>query len=82
MPAKSTLEERQENEVIYYDYHQETLPFAFDTSKIVPMSYSYNFQPMIFSGIWISTPIDLIKLIPEKLGRITKYPDIDLFDKH
>ncbi|MCU4177713.1 serine hydrolase domain-containing protein [Carboxylicivirga sp. N1Y90] len=63
LPAKSTLEEREENEVIYYDYNQETLPFAFDTSKIVPMSYSFNFQPMISSGGWISTPIDMIKLI-------------------
>jgi hypothetical protein len=39
------------------------LPSAFDTSKIVPESYSYNMEPMISSGGWISRPIDMVKII-------------------
>ena len=63
IPGKSSKEEREENEVVYYDFNCETAPSAFDTSKIVPLSYSYNMKPMISSGGWISTPIDMIKLI-------------------
>lgn len=63
IPAKSELKDRAANEVIYYDYNSETLPSVFDTSKIVPESYSMNFEPMISSGGWISRPIDMVKMI-------------------
>jgi CubicO group peptidase (beta-lactamase class C family) len=63
IPGKSELIDRITNEVIYYDYNGEMLPSAFDTSKIVPESYSYNMEPMISSGGWISRPIDMVKII-------------------
>jgi CubicO group peptidase (beta-lactamase class C family) len=63
IPGKSKLIERADNEVIYYDYNGEMLPSSFDTSKIVPESYSFNMEPMISSGGWISRPIDMVKLI-------------------
>jgi len=63
VPGKSELIDRITNEVIYYDYNGEMLPSAFDTSKIVPESYSYNMEPMISSGGWISRPIDMVKII-------------------
>jgi len=63
MPAGSELKDRIKNEVIYYDYNGEMLPSVFDTSKIVPESYSYYYEPQISSGGWISTPTDMVKII-------------------
>jgi CubicO group peptidase (beta-lactamase class C family) len=75
IPGKSTLEERLPNEVIYYDYNGELSPSAFDTTKMVPMSYSYYMKPMISSGGWISRPIDLVKIILSIDG-LNNSPDI------
>jgi len=61
--AKSTIEERMPNEVIYYDYHGETSPSVFDTTIVVPMSYSFNMEPALPEGGWVSRPIDMVKII-------------------
>jgi hypothetical protein len=63
IPGKSKLADRLPDEVIYYDYNGDMLPSAFDTSMMVPESYSFNMEPMISSGGWISRPIDMVKII-------------------
>ncbi len=63
IPAKSALNEKAVNEVVYYDYNGEMMPSSFDTSLLVPESYSFNMEPMISSGGWISRPIDMVRLI-------------------
>lgn len=75
IPGKSKLEERLPNEVIYYDYNGELSPSVFDTSKMVPISYSYYMKPMISSGGWISRPIDMVKIILSIDG-LNNPPDI------
>lgn len=62
-PAKSTIEDKLPNEVIYYDYNGETSTSAFDTTKICPMSYSYNMKPTLPEGGWVSKPIDMVRII-------------------
>jgi CubicO group peptidase (beta-lactamase class C family) len=62
-PAKSKIEERATNEVIYYDYNGEKCPSAFDTTEIVPQSYSDNMTPKHPEGGWVSRPIDMLKII-------------------
>lgn len=75
IPGKSTLEERMPNEVIYYDYNGELSPSVFDTTKMVPISYSYYMKPMLSSGGWISRPIDMVKIILSIDG-LNNPPDI------
>jgi CubicO group peptidase (beta-lactamase class C family) len=75
IPGMSKLENRAENEVVYYDYNGETIPSCFDTTKLVPQSYAYNMVPMISSGGWISRPIDMIKIILSIDG-LSNPPDI------
>ncbi len=61
--AKSTLKEKLPNEVVYYDYKGETSTSVFDTTQICPMSYSFNMEPTLPEGGWVSRPIDLIRII-------------------
>ncbi len=63
VPAKSKFEGRATNEVIYYDYNNEKSSSAFDTTVIVPLSYSFNMAPTLPEGGWVSRPIDMIKII-------------------
>jgi len=63
LPAKSKIEERTTNEVIYYDYNREKSPSALDTAVIVPESYSFNMAPTLPEGGWVSRPVDMIKII-------------------
>lgn len=63
LPAKSKIEGRTTNEVIYYDYNGGKSLSAFDTTEIVPQSYSNNMAPKLPAGGWISRPIDMIKLV-------------------
>jgi len=75
VPGKSKLIDRATNEVIYYDYNGDMFPSAFDTLMIVPESYSFNMEPMISSGGWISKPIDMVKIILS-IDRLNNHPDI------
>ncbi len=62
-PAKSNLKEKAVNEVVYYDYQGEKRTSAFDTTKVVPMSYSFNMAPTLPEGGWVSRPIDMLKVV-------------------
>ncbi len=63
IPGGSKKEEKAMNEVIYYDYNGEKSPSVFDTTVIVPMSYSFNMIPCLPEGGWVARPVDMIKII-------------------
>lgn len=62
--AKNRMEERQENEVAYYDLTVNNLRESIDgTEEQVPTTYSFNIEALGAAGGWLSTPVDLLKFI-------------------
>ncbi|MDF1561343.1 MAG: serine hydrolase [Bacteroidales bacterium] len=62
-PAASSINDRHPDAVLHYDYQGEMLPWVFDTTKIVPESYSNYSLPMLADGAWIMRPIDMVRII-------------------
>lgn len=62
-PSASNINEKHPDAVFHYDYQGEMLPWVFDTTKIVPESYSSNPLPMLADGAWIMRPVDMVRII-------------------
>ena len=62
-PSSSDINDIPPNAVLHYDYQGEMLPWVFDTTKLVPESYSNNSLPMLADGAWVMRPIDMVRII-------------------